>query len=96
MVQKSHGNAEYLRALQIPELKIINQPASLVTNALSFHELTKARLYHREQQGDYDKDTQLQLTRRLFNSGVIAQFAYRERVDLQRPEKPDDFSLEWQ
>jgi cyclic-di-GMP-binding protein len=44
-VHKTGGFAEYLRALQIPELRAVNQPLSLITNAISFHEYSTARLF---------------------------------------------------
>ncbi|ACE82998.1 hypothetical protein [Cellvibrio japonicus] len=77
VVHKTGGFSEYLRALQIPELRAINQPPSLVTNAITFHEYSKVRLYRRAQAGNHGDDESLQLTQRLFATGAFSQFAYR-------------------
>ena len=71
IVQKTGDYAEYLRVLALPAQRLANQPASLLTNAVSFRELQKIRLY---QDGAV---TSLQLTRRLFSTGIVSQFAYK-------------------
>lgn len=97
-VHKTGGFAEYLRALQIPELKAINQPASLIANAISFHEFSKARLYLQPQPGVSAQDLSVQLTSRLFATGAFSQFGYRELATSkpQSEEKKDDFDSVWQ
>ncbi len=81
VVHKTGGFAEYLRALYVPELKAINQPASLITNAISFHEYSKARLYFQQAVGTNSQgDQTVQLTNRLFGTSAFSQFGYRELV----------------
>ena len=97
-VHKTGGFAEYLRALQIPELKAINQPPSLIANAISFHEYGKARLYLQPQSGvSYEGDVSVQLTNRLFSTGAFSQFGFRELASAKpAEEKKDDFDSVWQ
>ncbi|HEY8940363.1 MAG TPA: hypothetical protein VIM59_09245, partial [Cellvibrio sp.] len=97
-VHKTGGFAEYLRALQIPELKAINQPPSLIANAISFHEYSKARLYLQPQAGvSHQGDLPVQLTNRLFATGAFSQFGYRELATAKpAEEKKDDFDSVWQ
>ncbi|WP_020207756.1 hypothetical protein [Gilvimarinus chinensis] len=71
VIQKTGDDAEYLRVLALPAQRLANRPASLLTNAVSFHEQQKIKLY---QNG---KLSTLQLTRRLFTTGAISQFAYK-------------------
>ncbi|WP_341937284.1 hypothetical protein [Marinimicrobium sp. C2-29] len=83
VVYKTGGYSEFLRALEVPPLKAINQPATLLTNSVTFHEYSKVRLYRRNtgQQEDNQKtQTIVQLTRRRFSTGAISQFEYRELV----------------
>lgn len=97
-VHKTGGFAEYLRALQIPELKAINQPPSLIANAISFHEYSKARLYLQPQPGASNEgDLSVQLTNRLFATSAFSQFGYRELATAKpAEEKKDDFDSVWQ
>ncbi len=98
IIHKTGDASEYLRALEIPALKAINQPATLITNAISFREYSKARIYRRSVQGDNDNMNQnIQLTNRSFATGSFNQFSYRELV-VTKPketEKPDDFDSVW-
>lgn len=97
-IQKTGGYAEYLRALQIPELRVINQPPSVITNAVSFHEYNKARLYRQPPEGvTYDGDKTIQLTRRLFATGAFSQFSFRDLVTAkpQNTDTNDDFDSVW-
>ncbi len=98
-VHKTGGFAEYLRALQIPELRAINQPPSLITNAISFHEYSKARLYTQSQEGvSHEGDKSVQLTQRLFATGAFSQFGFRE-LAMAKPEpkaNKDDFDSVWE
>ena len=96
-VHKTGGFAEYLRALQIPELRAVNQPPSLITNAISFHEHGKARLY--SQQTGAGGDKSIQLTKRLFATGAFSQFGFRELVTAKPEAKAaskDDFDSVWE
>jgi cyclic-di-GMP-binding protein len=98
-VHKTGGFAEYLRALQIPELRAVNQPPSLITNAISFHEHSKARLYTQSQAGvSNEGDKSIQLTQRLFATGAFSQFGFRELVTAKPEAKTskDDFDSVWE
>mgnify|MGYP006191857679 FL=1 len=98
IVHKTGGFSEYLRALQIPELRAVNQPASLITNAVSFHEYNKARLYCQPTPGvSYSGDKSIQLTQRLFATGAFSQFGFRELMPTagESPAK-DDFNSVWE
>lgn len=78
IVHNTGGFSEHLRALQIPELKAINQPASLITNAISFHEYSNAKLYiPPPPEVEYEGDLTIQLTQRIFSTGAFSQFAYQ-------------------
>ncbi len=97
VVHKTGGFAEYLRALQIPELRAINQPPSMITNAISFHEYSKARLYLQPQAGVSSQgDKSIQLTQRLFATGAFSQFGYRELVTAKPEPSKDDFDSVWE
>lgn len=98
MIQKTGEFADYLRGLQIPALKAINQPASIITNAVSFHEYNKARLYYQtspDVEGGEDKS--IQLTQRLFGTGAFSQFGYRELMDVHKDASSSghDFDSVW-
>lgn len=98
-VHKTGGFAEYLRALQIPELRAVNQPPSLITNAISFHEHSKARLYTQSQAGvSNEGDKSIQLTQRLFATGAFSQFGFRELITAKPEAKTskDDFDSVWE
>lgn len=97
-VHKTGGFAEYLRALYIPELKAVNQSPSLVTNAISFHEFSKARLYFQHTSGNNSQGNHsVQLTNRLFATSAFGQFAYRE-LATAKPSEPgkDGLDAVWQ
>lgn len=97
VVHKTGGLSEYLRGLQIPELKAINQPASLIANAISFHEYSKVKLYSRSPTGEARDDINLQLTQRLFATGSFSQFAYRALVSAKPQDKDkEDFDSVWE
>jgi hypothetical protein len=98
-IHKTGGFAEYLRALQIPELRAVNQPCSLIANAISFHEHSKARLYTQAQGGvRHQGDKSVQLTQRLFATGAFSQFGFRELVTAKPEPKTskDDFDSVWE
>src|SRR5690606_13489736 len=61
IVQKTGGFSEYLRALQLPALKVINQPATLLTNAISFREYNKVRVYYAAQRPGETQPEELNL-----------------------------------
>jgi hypothetical protein len=76
LIHRTGGYTEYLRGLQIPELRAINQPTSLITNAVTFHENSKVKLFMSDQ-GPEVGATNIQLTKRIFSTGVFNQFGYR-------------------
>lgn len=81
VVYKTGGYSEFLRALEVPALRAINQPATLITNSVTFHEYSKVRLYRRhsgQQEDSHKNQISVQLTRRRFSTGAISQFEYRE------------------
>jgi hypothetical protein len=98
LVQKTGEFAEYLRAVQIPELRAINQSASIITNAVSFHEYNKARIYYQAAPGITDaSEKSIQLTQRLFATGAVSQFGFRELMtrSTEPPTKKDDLDSVW-
>lgn len=97
MIHKTGDSSEYLRALQIPPLKAINQAATLITNAVSFREYSKARVYLRKDSNSDGEQHNIQLTRRLFATGAFSQFTYRELATPKPKEaaKNDDFDSIW-
>jgi len=97
MIHKTGDSSEYLRGLEIPPLKAINQPATLITNAVSFREYGKARIFKRTANGTDTEQQNIQLTRRLFATGAFSQFTYRELVTSKPKEaaKNDDFDSIW-
>src|SRR5690606_34589241 len=76
IVHKSGGFSEYLRALQLPALKARNQPATLITNAISFREYNEVRVYRpRARAEDTNQtDQSFQLSQKLFSTGGFCQF----------------------
>ncbi|WP_323814252.1 hypothetical protein [Cellvibrio sp. NN19] len=98
-IQKTGGFAEYLRALQIPELRAVNQPASMITNAITFHEHSKARLYTQPQahtETPHEGDKSIQLTQRIFATGAFSQFGFRELATAKPEPRKDDFDAVWE
>ncbi len=96
VIHKTGDSSEYLRAIEVPALKALNQPATLITNAISFREYTKARLFLREEENSTEPHI-VQLTRRLFATGAFSQFTYR---NLSTPKgevtnKQDDLDTDW-
>lgn len=97
IIHKTGDSSEYLRALEIPALKAINQPATLITNAVSFREYAKARIYQRKNNEAEGEQNNIQLTRRLFATGSFGQFTYRELATTKPKEtaRKDDFDSIW-
>ena len=96
IIHKTGDTSEYLRALEVPPLKAINQPATLITNAVSFREYSKARVYRRSATEPEGGQHSIQLTRRLFATGVFGQFIYRDLTTPKPKEtKNDDFDSIW-
>lgn len=81
VIQKTGGYSEFLRALEIPPFKAINQPATLLVNSVSFHEYNKIRLYRfnsGEAQDNAKTQSIVQLTRRRFSTAAVSQFEFRQ------------------
>lgn len=72
-ITKTEKNSEYLRALLIPAIAAISQPATLITNALSFHETLKASLYE-----DANHISTIQFNQKMLATGAIAQFTFKK------------------
>lgn len=95
-IQKTGESSEYHRVLALPAQRLANRPASLLTNAVSFHEQQKIKLFQNGQ------ITTLQLTRRLFTTGSLSQFAYKTLVSMEeapaddkKKSARDDFDSVW-
>lgn len=99
MIHKEGGFSDYLRALQLPALKAVNQPASLITNAVSFREYKKVKLFYaRDPQGGAEaREINAQLNRRLFATGAFSQFSFREILapGTSNAKQADDFDSVW-
>ncbi len=72
MINKMGDRSDFLRALMLPEVKTINQAASLITATVPFHEQAKITL---NQDG---QERKAQLQHEVMSTGTIAQFVYRE------------------
>jgi hypothetical protein len=72
IINKMGDRSDFLRALMLPEVKTINQAASLITATVPFHEQAKVTL----NQDGHERKAQLQ--HELLSTGTIAQFVYRE------------------
>lgn len=92
VVQKTGGFSEYLRALELPALKAVNQPATLLTNAISFREYDKVQVYYAGDRAQTEPTRQL--TQKLFSTGAFCQFSFREAAGT-KPTAADDFDAVW-
>ncbi len=92
--------SDFRRVLMLPELKAANQPATLLTASVPFKEYDKLQLNNH---GDF---SEVQLQRRLFASGSVNQFTFREYAvqveaevveEEQAPSPPpdEDFTSVW-
>jgi hypothetical protein len=84
LIHRTGGFTEYLRGLQLPELRAINQPTSLITNAVTFHENSKVKLFmpnqsnpNQSNQPNQIDTMNIQLSKRIFSTGAFNQFGYR-------------------
>jgi hypothetical protein len=71
IVRKKGGPSEFARSFLLPELKVINQPASLITPSVPFQSQQKV---HIQRQGI---QTTAQLTEPLLITESITQFTFR-------------------
>jgi len=98
LVQNSGDCSEFLRALEIPPISALGQPATLITNTISFREQSKARIYHRAQDSETQSaDENIQLNRRCFATGAFNQFTYQNLAPTapKVSEKSTLFDPEW-
>ena len=72
IIHKTGDKSEFLRALLLPEVKTIDQPASLLTASVPFYDQAKITL------NDKGEERKAQLVRQLLTTGTVAQFAFRE------------------
>jgi hypothetical protein len=71
LVRKSEQNSQYLRALLLPEIRVISRAASLITPRLPFQESNKVVINHN------GKETRAILSRKQTSTGSFSQFEYR-------------------
>lgn len=97
MIQKTGDFSEYLRGLQLPALKAANQPATLLTNAVSFREYSKVKVFSTTGEGvtRRHQEHNLQLTQKTFATGAFYQFTFREIVAPPSAADPEDFDAVW-
>ncbi|APR66005.1 hypothetical protein CN03_03115 [Thalassolituus oleivorans] len=71
LLQKTGSNGPRMRALVLPEIKAIAQPATLLLPRIPFRTGNKIELMHTEMSGRF------QLTRRLASTSSFSQFQFR-------------------
>ena len=72
IIHKTGDKSEFLRALLLPEIKTIDQPASLLTASVPFYDQAKITL------NDKGEERKAQLVHQLLTTGTISQFSVRE------------------
>ncbi len=77
----SGEQGDYLRVLMLPELKVVNQAATLLTAYAPFQEYTRLIL------NSHGERFETQLTRRLFSTGSVSQFTFRELEAIKDDEE---------
>lgn len=71
VIQKTGPQGEYQRVLVLPEIKQTGQPTTMITPRLPFRSGQKVVMVYR------DKETRIQLVRRLQSSAAFSQFEFR-------------------
>ena len=71
VLQKAGELGDYLRVLVLPEMKQTGQPTTLITPRLPFRTGQKVSLMYR------DKETRIQLTRKVASTAAFSQFEFR-------------------
>jgi hypothetical protein len=85
---------DYLRVLMLPELKVANQPATLLTAYAPFQEYARLIL------NSHGERFETQLQRRVFSTGSVSQFTFRELEAIpdedqeSMPEQPSESKWE--
>jgi len=77
---------DYLRVFMLPELKVANQPATVLTAFAPFQEYTRLIL------NAHGERFETQLQRRVFSTGSVSQFTFRELEPIQ--DDPEDAQAE--
>ncbi len=97
VMSKTGANGEFMRALLLPELTKIKQPATLLTSGLPFNAQQKVNLRR-------DGNTSAAfLTECVFSTSAISQFNFRKLDTVTTTARPldgplslsDDFSTSW-
>jgi len=81
VIYKTGDKSEFLRALLLPEVKTINQPASLLTATVPFYDQAKITL------NDKGEERKAQLVNQLLTTGTVAQFSFRELESSDKKNK---------
>lgn len=87
-IHKTGDFTEYLRGLQLPAQRRLKQPSTLITNAVSFRESYKVRLFVPAATDNGSGEEKpgiaqsLQLEERLFSTGAFSQFTFRPITTL--------------
>ncbi len=71
LVRKSEQNSQYLRAMLLPEIRVISRPATIITPRLPFQESNKVII---NRSGE---ETRAILSRKQAGTGSFSQFEYR-------------------
>lgn len=79
LVRKSEQNSQYLRALLLPEIRVISRPATLITPRLPFQESHKVVI---NLSGD---ETRAILSRKQTSTASFSQFEYRVLGETKPP-----------
>ena len=79
LVRKNEQNSHYLRALLLPEIRVISRPATLITPRLPFQESNKVVINHN---GD---EIRAVLSRKQTSTGSFSQFEYRSLDEAKPP-----------
>ena len=79
LVRKNEQNSHYLRALLLPEIRVISRPATLITPRLPFQESNKVVINHN---GD---EIRAVLSRKQTTTGSFSQFEYRSLDEAKPP-----------
>ncbi|MBB2493736.1 molecular chaperone [Aquipseudomonas ullengensis] len=74
LVRKNEQSSQYLRALLLPEIRVISRPASLITPRIPFQESNKVMI------NLHGEELRAVLSRRQTSTGSFSQFEYR-RLD---------------
>ncbi|MDG1582572.1 molecular chaperone [Pseudomonas sp. GOM6] len=79
LVRKSEQNSQYLRALLLPEIRVVSRPATLITPRLPFQESHKVLINHN------GEETRAVLSRKQSSTGSFSQFEYRPLTQTEQP-----------